>query len=130
MPQIIRKPSRDYKIPGSDLVIPKGSLVIIPNHSIHNDLENYPEPDKFDPERFNEENKLKRHPMAFLPFGDGPRNCIGFRFGLMQTKIALTQLLLNFKFFSTPQTPTRLEIDPSIATLSSLTDIVLKVEKI
>ncbi|CAH1726896.1 unnamed protein product [Chironomus riparius] len=130
VPQIIRKPSRDYKIPGSDLVIPKGSLVIIPNYSIHNDPENYPEPDKFDPERFSEENKLKRHPMTFLPFGDGPRNCIGFRFGLMQTKIALVQLLLNFKFSTTPQTPTHLEIDPSIATLSSLNDIVLKVEKI
>lgn len=69
VPQMIRKASNDYKIPESNLVIPKNTLVIIPNHSIHNDPEMYPEPEKFDPERFSEENKQKRHPMAFLPFG-------------------------------------------------------------
>lgn len=54
-------------------MIPKGSTLTIPVFAIHNDPHIYPNPEKFDPERFSEENKAKRHPMAHLPFGDGPR---------------------------------------------------------
>jgi cytochrome P450 family 6 len=44
---------------------------------IHYDEEYYPEPKKFDPERFSDEYKKTRHNYAFMPFGEGPRNCIG-----------------------------------------------------
>jgi cytochrome P450 family 6 len=74
--QVLRQAARDYKVAKSDLTISKGSLVFVPVYAIQNDPEYYPNPDKFDPERFNDENKAKRHPMAFLPFGQGPRNCI------------------------------------------------------
>jgi len=67
----------DYKVPGTDLVIPKGVLVSMPTYSIQRDEEYYPDPEKFDPERFSAEEKSKRHPMTFQPFGHGPRNCIG-----------------------------------------------------
>lgn len=71
--QLVRTASRDYKVPNTNLTIRKGTLTMIPTYAIHNDAEIYPEPLKFDPERFNDENKRNRHPMAFLPFGDGPR---------------------------------------------------------
>lgn len=72
--QLLRKASKDYKIPGSELTIRKGTLTLIPTYSIHMDPEYYPEPEKFDPDRFSDENKKNRHPMAFLPFGEFMNN--------------------------------------------------------
>jgi cytochrome P450 family 6 len=77
LPLLTRKCVRDYKIPGTDLIIEKGTGILIPVLGIHYDKEYYPDPEKFDPERFTEENKKSRHHYAHLPFGEGPRICIG-----------------------------------------------------
>lgn len=69
VPQLIRTASKDYKVPNTDFTIPKGTLTFIPVYAIHMDPDIYPEPEKFDPERFSEENKRDRHQMAYLPFG-------------------------------------------------------------
>jgi cytochrome P450 family 6 len=74
-----RTPIKDYKIPNSNVVIPKGQPVWVPVHAIHWDEEIYPQPEKFDPDRFTQEAKSKRHQFAYLPFGEGPRICIGMR---------------------------------------------------
>lgn len=69
--------TQPYKIPDSDLVLEKGSKVIIPLYSLHHDPKHYSEPYEFKPERFTPEESKERHPFVFLPFGEGPRNCIG-----------------------------------------------------
>lgn len=77
VPMLPRKCVKNYKIPESDIVIEKGTRIFVPCYPLHHDPEFFPEPEKFDPERFSEENKLKIPQCAFLPFGEGPRICIG-----------------------------------------------------
>ena len=67
----------DYQVPDSKVIIEKGKTVMISVYSIHHDPEYYPDPEKYDPDRFSQEEIDKRHPYSFLPFGAGPRNCIG-----------------------------------------------------
>lgn len=57
--------------------IEKGQYMWFSVYGIHHDAKYYPEPNKFDPERFSDENKRKIVPGTFIPFGVGPRNCIG-----------------------------------------------------
>uniref|UniRef100_A0A6P7EZ34 Cytochrome P450 6a2-like n=1 Tax=Diabrotica virgifera virgifera TaxID=50390 RepID=A0A6P7EZ34_DIAVI len=86
----------DYKIPGTDLLIEKGVRVLVPILALHRDPDHYPDPEVFDPERFNEENKAKRHPFAYIPFGEGPRMCIATRWGLLQTKVGIVAIIKDF----------------------------------
>jgi cytochrome P450 family 6 len=76
-PMILRKCSRDYTIPDTQITLKKGVNVGIPILGLHNDPKYYPNPEKFDPERFSEENKRSRPAFTWLPFGEGPRLCIG-----------------------------------------------------
>lgn len=70
----------DCRLPEVNLALEKGIRIMIPLWSIHNDPQYYPEPEKFDPERFSAEKKLGRNCMTFMPFGDGPSICIGHFF--------------------------------------------------
>ena len=98
MATITRSPSEDYTVAGTKFFIPKGCTVFVPIYSIHHDAEIYPDPETFDPTRFTPDEIAKREPCTFLPFGEGPRNCIGLRFGQMQARIGLVNVLLNFKW--------------------------------
>ena len=69
--------TKKTKLNGTDFVIPKGTHVAIPVFGIHRDSNIFFDPDKFDPERFSEENIKTRHSYTYLPFGEGPRICIG-----------------------------------------------------
>lgn len=92
-------------LPGEEPVhLEKGQVVWIPVHGIHHDPKYYPEPEKFDPERFSDENKHNIHPYTYLSFGSGPRNCIGSRFALMECKTLLFFLLLNFELVPSENT--------------------------
>jgi cytochrome P450 len=77
LPVLNRECTKTYKIPDTDIVLEKGTLTAIPVLALHHDPKYYPDPQKFDPERFSEEEKAKRHHYVYLPFGEGPRICIG-----------------------------------------------------
>ncbi|XP_069132176.1 LOW QUALITY PROTEIN: cytochrome P450 3A8-like [Argopecten irradians] len=75
--------------------IPAGLSIGIPIYCIHHDPDNWEDPDKFIPERFA--GKDNHDPLNFLPFGYGPRNCVGMRLALMEMKMALAKVVRNFK---------------------------------
>ncbi|XP_074040332.1 cytochrome P450 9e2 isoform X2 [Leptinotarsa decemlineata] len=77
--------------------IEKETLIMIPIFGIHRDPKYYPDPLRFDPERFSDENKGNINTFAYMPFGLGPRNCIGSRFGLLETKLIFFHLLFHFE---------------------------------
>lgn len=58
-------------------VVPKGSIVILGYLKTHRDEKYWPDPLKFDPDRFLPEEVAKRHPYSYLPFAGGPRSCVG-----------------------------------------------------
>ncbi|KAK4873601.1 hypothetical protein RN001_012961 [Aquatica leii] len=86
------------KNPGENPVhLEKGSVIICPIHGIHSDPKYYPNPEKFDPERFSDENKHNILPYTYLPFGVGPRNCIGSRFALLEGKLIVAKIISKFE---------------------------------
>ncbi|NWR86215.1 CP3AD protein, partial [Furnarius figulus] len=93
---------RDVEING--VTIPKGTVVTIPPYVLHRDPEYWPNPEEFRPERFSKENKESIDPYTYLPFGAGPRNCIGMRFALLTLKIAIASLLQHFTFQTCKET--------------------------
>ncbi|XP_051913204.1 cytochrome P450 3A40-like [Hippocampus zosterae] len=92
------------------VTIPKGTVVMLPIYVLHRDPSLWPEPDAFKPERFSKENKDNMDPYAFLPFGAGPRNCIGMRFALLMMKLALVEILQNFSFVTCKETDIPMEL--------------------
>lgn len=67
---LMRRCTKDYKVPGTNLTIEKGKYVFLPMLAIHNDPEYFPDPEEFNPDRFSPENERKRNPFTFLPFGN------------------------------------------------------------
>ncbi|XP_012536197.2 probable cytochrome P450 6a14 [Monomorium pharaonis] len=117
LPVLNRICTQETDLPTVNIRVPKGTFITIPLLGLHRDPSIYPNPDRFDPERFNADKIRERHPYAYMPFGEGPRNCIGARFGSIQTKIGLICLLSKYKFKLHPRTPIPLIFDESYLVL-------------
>lgn len=118
----------DLKLADTGITIPKGMIVTIPNHALQNDPQFFPNPEVFDPDRFTTEERAKRDPYLYLPFGAGPRNCVGMRFALMEIKVCLVYIVANFKLQRCPQTKVPLEFHLGPGLLLPYKGIQLKVE--
>uniref|UniRef100_A0A669BV39 unspecific monooxygenase n=1 Tax=Oreochromis niloticus TaxID=8128 RepID=A0A669BV39_ORENI len=109
IPRLERVAKETVKI--SEITIPKGMLVMVPVYALHRDPELWPEPEEFKPDRFSKENKQNINPYTYLPFGAGPRSCMGTRFALMMVKLAMVEVLQNFSFSVCKETEIPLEMD-------------------
>lgn len=150
---LTRQSTRKYVIPGTNVTLPAGQSVQIPAYALQHDERFYPEPETFDPERFSEEAKLAGHPVVFLPFGDGPKNCIGkfirtsrlsniflieqidmrfllagARFGSCQVKLALIKVMKNFRVKPTTSVDQPYVVDKNVLFLAPLGGVVLEFE--
>jgi cytochrome P450 family 6 len=111
---IERECTKDYKLPGSSFVIPKGMLIIIPASGFHRDGRYFPDPDNFNPDNnFSEQAKANRPSYSFLPFGQGPRACIGIRFALLMAKACLVKVVGTFRLLEGSKMPRDFVLDPS-----------------
>ena len=104
------------RICGKDITIKgvkfqKGILVNIPILAFHYDPLIYPDPEKFKPERFTAEEKAKRSPFHFMPFGYGPRNCIGMRLALLEAKLAVAHIVRKFKLLPSEKTQIPIKVE-------------------
>ncbi|XP_013140400.1 PREDICTED: cytochrome P450 6B4-like [Papilio polytes] len=107
-----RNAEMDYVIPGTNTKIRKRQTVLVSALAIHRDPKYYPNPGKFDPERFTTENKKNIHSGAYMPFGTGPRNCIGMRFAKVQSLVCIVKFFTKFRVEPTKNTPAEVELDP------------------
>jgi cytochrome P450 len=85
-----------------DIVIPRGSTVIVYVYGAHHAPAHWQSPESFDPERFTKGSEKLRMPFTYLPFGGGPRVCIGNHYAMLQILMILSNLLRNYDFQLTP----------------------------
>eukprot|EP00091_Calanus_sinicus_P005717 TRINITY_DN16205_c0_g1_i1.p1 TRINITY_DN16205_c0_g1~~TRINITY_DN16205_c0_g1_i1.p1 ORF type:complete len:152 (+),score=33.52 TRINITY_DN16205_c0_g1_i1:30-458(+) len=102
--------------------IPQGTGVLAATWVLHHNEKFWPEPWKFDPERFAPENRDKIIEMTYMPFGEGPRNCIGRRFALMEAKMALVEFFRRYRLDVCEKTPDPLPVRNKGLTLSVIGD--------
>ncbi|GFX24999.1 cytochrome P450 9e2 [Trichonephila clavipes] len=87
----------EYKLGDTGIVLEKGMRIGFLIYAMHYDPEFFPDPETFNPERFMEGYEPKHPQYAYLPFGAGPRNCLGMRFALLEIKMCLANLLRHYR---------------------------------
>ncbi|CAN7997123.1 unnamed protein product [Ixodes pacificus] len=113
--RVDRTATRDYVMEGTGIRLPKGSVVGIPVYALHHDPLNFPDPSDAlscwpTVRRFSDENVGSIRPYSYLPFGAGPRNCVGMRFAIQMVKLCVAHAVHNVRFVRTAKTPVRVAI--------------------
>uniref|UniRef100_A0A5F4VTL8 Cytochrome P450 family 4 subfamily F member 2 n=1 Tax=Callithrix jacchus TaxID=9483 RepID=A0A5F4VTL8_CALJA len=106
VPVISRRVTQDVVVPDGR-VIPKGVICLISVFGTHHNPAVWPDPEVYNPFRFDPENIKERSPLAFIPFSAGPRNCIGQAFAMAEMKVVLALTLLHFRVLPDHTEPRR-----------------------
>jgi len=85
--------------------VPAGANVTISPYVTHRSARYWPEPERFDPERFAPEAVARRHRFAYLPFGGGPRICIGASFAISEAQVIIASVAQRFRLHLDPAHP-------------------------
>ena len=107
--------------------IPAKSIFLLSIYALHLDPQYYPNPHKFDPDRFAPELVKQRHKLAYMPFGAGPRMCIGNHFAMMEMQLILAMLVQRFDFELVDDVPV---IPQPLVTLSPKGGIKMRVKQL
>ncbi|XP_037498618.1 cytochrome P450 3A24-like [Rhipicephalus sanguineus] len=112
----------DYVLGDTGIKLPKGCYLYIPVYAMHHDPELFPDPESFRPQRFSEENVDSIQPYTYLPFGAGPRNCIGMRLALQSVKLCLLHSLHSVEFFRSDKTkvPLTIKKGPGVTSIEEI----------
>lgn len=89
-----REPNTDVIVGGWP--VRRGELILLNIYGVHRDARFFPDPERFDPERFRPENEKLIPKYAYLPFGSGPRVCIGNAFAMMEARLILATIAQRF----------------------------------
>lgn len=127
-PILDRVSVEDYKIPGTDVVLEKGTPVYISLTGLHRDPKYYRDPLSFNPDRYTDENKNEIPPSTYIPFGEGPRVCIGTRLGQLQSAIGILTILKDYEV--SYDSNCKCDIDIRNVFLSPVEDFRLNITKI
>ncbi|KAL4827750.1 hypothetical protein H8958_004015 [Nasalis larvatus] len=106
VPVISRHVTQDIVLPDGR-VIPKGITCLLSVFGTHHNPTVWPDPEVYNPFRFDPENIKERSPLAFIPFSAGPRNCIGQTFAMAEMKVVLALTLLRFRVLPDHTEPRR-----------------------
>ncbi|XP_068406224.1 thromboxane-A synthase [Eschrichtius robustus] len=108
-----REAAQDCEVLGQR--IPAGAVLEMAVGALHHDPEHWPRPETFNPERFTAEARRRQRPFTYLPFGAGPRSCLGVRLGLLEVKLTLLRVLRKFRFEACPETQIPLQLESKSA---------------
>ncbi|CAH2979171.1 unnamed protein product [Chilo suppressalis] len=117
---LMRRSTRKYKFEEINLDIDKRVNIIIPVQALHMDSKYWDDPEEFRPERFHPDNFGAAQKMVYFPFGDGPRNCIGSRLGLMQSMAGLAAILSKFTVEPASETVRYPKVEPKSNVVQSI----------
>jgi cytochrome P450 len=122
-----RKALQDFEVSG--FRIPAGTNVVVSQWVLHRDPQFYPDPERFDPERWREESAGRRTlpKFVYLPFGAGPRACVGASLALTESALVLATLMQRFRFSLASAEPVK--AFPSV-TLRPKRGLRLRVERL
>ncbi|CAL7947747.1 unnamed protein product [Xylocopa violacea] len=127
-PLLDRVAVENYKIPGTDIVIEKGTPVYVALSGLHRDPKYHPDPLRFNPDRFSDENKDNIVQCTYMPFGEGPRVCIGMRLGFLQSAMALIAILKDYESSLDPTCER--DVDKHNIFISPVDDFRIKLTKL